>query len=77
MHRPYSDMVVWDAASTPDRPDALKFSAAETAEPNLGHIAENLRVQWALHESPLTARQSPRCAPALAGLEYSTETRHA
>ena len=26
--------------------------AAETAEPNLGHIVENLRIQWALHESP-------------------------
>jgi 2-octaprenylphenol hydroxylase len=45
-------MVVWDAASTPERPDALRFSAAETAEPNLGHIVENLRIQWALHESP-------------------------
>ena len=50
---PYDNMVVWDAASTPERPDALQFSAAETAEPNLGHIVENLRVQWALHESPL------------------------
>ena len=50
---PYSNMVAWDAASTPSRPDALRFSAAETAEPNLGHIVENVRVQWALHESPL------------------------
>jgi 2-octaprenylphenol hydroxylase len=50
---PYGEMVVWDAASTPERADALRFSAAETAEPNLGHIVENLRVQWALHESPL------------------------
>jgi 2-octaprenylphenol hydroxylase len=48
----YERMVVWDAASTHDRPDALRFSAAETAEPNLGHIVENLRIQWALHESP-------------------------
>jgi 2-octaprenylphenol hydroxylase len=50
---PYDQMIVWDAASTPTQPDALRFSAAETAEPNLGHIVENLRVQWALHESPL------------------------
>jgi 2-polyprenylphenol 6-hydroxylase len=50
---PYEQMVVWDAASTATRPDALHFSAAETAEPNLGHIVENVRVQWALHESPL------------------------
>jgi 2-octaprenylphenol hydroxylase len=49
---PYQRMVVWDAASTHERPDALRFSAAETAEPNLGHIVENLRIQWALHESP-------------------------
>ncbi len=46
-------MVVWDAASTATSADALHFSAAETAEPNLGHIVENGRVQWALHESPL------------------------
>jgi 2-octaprenylphenol hydroxylase len=50
---PYGNMVVWDAASTATAPDALRFSAAETAEPNLGHIVENLRVQWSLHESPL------------------------
>jgi 2-polyprenylphenol 6-hydroxylase len=49
---PYGRMVVWDAASAPERPDALRFSAAETAEPNLGHIVENLRIQWALQESP-------------------------
>jgi 2-octaprenylphenol hydroxylase len=49
---PYAEMVVWDAASRADARDALRFSAAETGEPNLGHIAENLRVQWALHESP-------------------------
>ena len=49
---PYSEMVVWDAASTHDARDALRFSAAETGEPDLGHIAENLRVQWELLESP-------------------------
>jgi 2-octaprenylphenol hydroxylase len=49
---PYSEMVVWDAASSPDARDALRFSAAETGEPNLGHIVENLRVQWELLESP-------------------------
>jgi 2-octaprenylphenol hydroxylase len=49
---PYSEMVVWDAASTHDARDALRFSAAETGEPDLGHIVENLRVQWELLESP-------------------------
>ncbi len=50
---PYVNMVVWDAASTATAHDALRFSAAETAEPDLGHIVENLQVQWSLHESPL------------------------
>jgi 2-octaprenylphenol hydroxylase len=50
---PYERMVVWDAASQPEAADALRFDAAETGEPDLGHIAENLRVQWALAESPL------------------------
>jgi len=48
---PYSEMVAWDAASSPQARDALRFSAAETGEPDLGCIVENLRVQWALHES--------------------------
>jgi len=65
---PYSEMVVWDAASTPDRPDAVRFTAAETAEPNLGHIVENLRVQWALHESPLL-RGVTEVRSGLEGLE--------
>ena len=64
----YSGMVVWDAASRPDAPDALKFSAAETGEPDLGHIVENLRVQWALSESPLLRRLT-RLHTALADLE--------
>ena len=49
---PYAEMVVWDAASRPDARDALHFSAAESGEPDLGHIVENLRVPWALLESP-------------------------
>lgn len=65
---PYSEMVVWDAASTPQRPDAVRFSAAQTAEPNLGHIVENLRVQWALHESPLL-RGVTEVRSGLSGLE--------
>lgn len=48
----YTEMVVWDAAGTPDGPDALRFSAAETGEPDLGHIAENTRIQLALLDSP-------------------------
>jgi 2-octaprenylphenol hydroxylase len=70
---PYDSMVVWDAASTPERPDALKFSAAETAEPNLGHIVENLRVQWALHESPLL-RGVTEVRSGLTGLEFDDDS---
>ena len=65
-------MVVWDAASAPDRPDAVRFTAAETAEPNLGHIVENLRVQWALHESPLL-RDVTEVRSGLAGLEIDAD----
>lgn len=49
---PYSEMVVWDAASRADAWDALRFTAAETGEADLGHIVENVRVQWALLDSP-------------------------
>jgi 2-octaprenylphenol hydroxylase len=70
---PYSGMVVWDAASRADRPDALRFSAAETGEPNLGYIAENLRVQWALHASP-HVRDVPQLRAGLEGLEFDDES---
>ncbi len=68
----YSGMVVWDAASQYDARDALRFSAAETSEPDLGHIVENLRVQWALDESP-PLRRLTRLRTALAGLETAED----
>jgi 2-octaprenylphenol hydroxylase len=53
----YECMTVWDAAVQPNSRNALHFSAAETGEPNLGHILENRRIQWALFESaPLRER---------------------
>jgi 2-octaprenylphenol hydroxylase len=69
---PYGEMVVWDSVSTATSADALHFSAAETAEPNLGHIVENSRVQWALHESPLL-RGVTTVRSGLAGLEFDSE----
>jgi 2-octaprenylphenol hydroxylase len=51
-----------------DALDALKFSAAETGDPDLGHIVENVRVQWALSESPLLRRLA-RLSTALMELE--------
>jgi 2-octaprenylphenol hydroxylase len=69
---PYTDMVVWDAASRPDARDAMHFSAAETGEPDLGHIAENLRVQWALHESP-HVRAVTQLRAGLEALEFDAD----
>lgn len=45
---PYRRMRVWDAAGTPDGPDALVFDAASIGEPDLGSIAENGAVAAAL-----------------------------
>ena len=69
---PYSEMVVWDAASRPDAADALRFTAAETGGPDLGHIVENLRLQWALDASPLQRRVT-RLATALAQLDAADD----
>jgi 2-octaprenylphenol hydroxylase len=69
---PYSDMVVWDAAGRLDGRDTLRFSAAEAGEPNLGYIAENLRVQWALHESP-QVRDVTQLRAGLEALEFDED----
>jgi 2-octaprenylphenol hydroxylase len=69
----YSDMVVWDAAGRLDGRDTLRFSAAETGEPNLGWIAENLRVQWALHESP-HVRHVTQLRAGLEALEFEDDS---
>ena len=47
---PYEDMIVWDAAGKPRGAGAIHFSASATSEPNLGHIVENRRLQWALYD---------------------------
>jgi 2-polyprenylphenol 6-hydroxylase len=47
---PYEEMVVWDAAGKPRGAGAIHFSASATSEPNLGHIVENRRLQWALYD---------------------------
>jgi 2-octaprenylphenol hydroxylase len=69
---PYSDMVVWDAAGRCDGRDTLRFSAAEAGEPNLGYIAENLRVQWALHQSP-QVRDVTQLRAGLEALEFDED----
>ena len=70
---PYERMVVWDAASTHDARDALRFDAAETGEPDLGHIAENLRVQWALAEAP-ALRGVTQLRAGLEALEFDDDS---
>lgn len=47
----YTDMMVWDATGRPSGPGAIHFSASATSEPDLGHIIENRRLQWAIYES--------------------------
>jgi len=47
---PYERMCVWDAASSRDGPAAMRFDCATAGEPDLGHIVENRRMQWALLE---------------------------
>lgn len=48
---PYGDMVVWDALSKVDSDDALRFSASNLGEPDLGHIIANNCLQWAAWEA--------------------------
>jgi 2-octaprenylphenol hydroxylase len=69
---PYSDMVVWDATSRHDAADALRFSAAETGEPDLGAIVENLRLQWALVEAS-NVRKATVLRTGLEQLEVTPE----
>ena len=66
-------MVVWDAAGRRDGRDVLRFSAAEAGEPDLGHIVDNPRVQWALHESPHVGAVTQLRA-GLQGLESDDDT---
>lgn len=43
-------MCVWDETSRPDGLGAIRFDCATLGEPDLGHIVENRRMQWALLE---------------------------
>lgn len=70
---PYEDMVVWDAAGKPRSAGSIHFSAARTGEPNLGHIVENRRIQWALYECPPFRRRVTMLQGELAGLVLGEE----
>jgi 2-octaprenylphenol hydroxylase len=65
---PYEDMVVWDGAGKPRGAGAIHFSASATSEPNLGHIVENRRLQWALYDSPPFRQRITLLRAELAGM---------
>jgi len=65
----YSEMVVWDAASRPRAPGSIHFSASESGQPDLGHIIENRRLQWAIYESAALRGAVTVLRAELSGLE--------
>ena len=48
---PYERMRVWHESVGPRSDAVLRFDAADVGEPNLGYIAENQLLQWALLEA--------------------------
>ena len=48
---PYERMRVWHEEVAPHSDAVLQFDAADVGEPNLGYIAENQLLQWALLEA--------------------------
>lgn len=69
----YSEMVVWDAASKPRAPGSIHFSASESGQPDLGHIVENRRLQWAIYESAALRGRVTVLRAELSGLELNEE----
>ena len=69
----YDEMVVWDAASRPHAMGSLHFAAAAAGEPNLGHIVENRRLRWALHDCGSFRDRVTLLRAQLAGLEFEAE----
>jgi 2-octaprenylphenol hydroxylase len=67
-------MVVWDAGGHADGPGSVRFSSAETAEPDLGHIVENRRLAWALAETPALTERVTSIHATLEALELEDET---
>lgn len=69
----YSEMIVWDASGRPGGAGAVHFSASVTSEPDLGHIVENRRIQWAIHESPAFRARVTVLRAALAQLDFEDD----
>lgn len=70
----YTEMVVWDAASRPRSAGSVHFSASESSEPDLGHIVENRRLQWAIYETSAMRQRVTVLRAELAGLELDDES---
>lgn len=70
----YTEMVVWDAASRPRSAGSVHFSASESSEPDLGHIIENRRLQWAIYETNAMRKRVTILRAELAGLELDDES---
>ena len=69
----YTEMVVWDATGRPGGVGSLHFSAAEGGEPDLGHIVENRRLQWALYNAPAFRSKVTLLRAELAALDLAGE----
>lgn len=69
---PYGDMVVWDAASSADGGEALRFSASSLGEPDLGHIIANDYLQWVALEAAAHERMT-RFAAELTGISLDDD----
>jgi len=70
---PYAEMVVWDAGGKPFGSGSIHFSASETSEPNLGHIVENRRLQWAIYATPVFSSRVTVLRATLSGLTFEDE----
>jgi 2-polyprenylphenol 6-hydroxylase len=69
----YDDMVVWDAAGKPCGAGSIRFAASATGEPNLGHIIENRRLQWAIYECGAFRNRVTLLCAELADLAFEND----
>lgn len=70
---PYYEMVVWDAEGKPFGSGSIHFTAAETSEPDLGHIVENRRLQWAIYSTRAFADRVTLLRATLSGLSFEQD----
>jgi len=74
---PYEQMHVWESGNTTILPwaAAIHFHAADTGEPNLGHIIENRVIQYALWEQMQTLKNIEiRCPASISSLVLDEES---